>query len=393
MMSASPRMRRRSRAPGAISVNESTYFPRLDGLRAVAIGCVMVEHLVPLAGIHRIGLGFVGVDLFFVLSGFLITRILLQLRQSHASIAAAAKYFFWRRFLRLVPAFYAAILIVAIFGLGEMRARWFIHAAYLSNFEVAIAGHWNDASHFWTLSVEEQFYLLWFAIIMVMPYRFLLPVSVAFLALANVFRITVFVTGASFYLNVLLPGVCDGLAVGSIVAIAVHDEKFAWVCGFLRSRWTLLICAVGLFAMLTVPFTTAAPLQPVLWMWMTFFAAIIVLEAAVPHPTQQNLSLEWLKAAPLRYIGKISYGIYIWHYFVGRALAGMDPMPFEQHSIGGRMALVAASFAASILIAQISWWAIEQPALRFKRRSEIFLRQAPASGPRADAFALPSSGV
>lgn len=369
-------------------MSESTYFPRLDGLRAVAIGCVMVEHLVPAAGIHKIGLGFVGVDLFFVLSGFLITRILLELRQEHASIASAAKYFFWRRFLRLVPAFYAAILIVALFGLGEMRERWFIHAAYLSNFEVAIAGHWNDASHFWTLSVEEQFYLLWFGIIMVVPYRSLLPVSAAFLVLANVFRITVFVTGASFYLNVLLPGVCDGLAIGSIVAIASHDEKFAWIRDLLRNRWTLLVCSVGLFAMLTVPFTPAAPLQPVLWMWMTFFAAIIVLEAAVPQP---NLSLEWLKAAPLRHIGKISYGIYIWHYFVGRAVASMDPVPFEEHSIGGRIALIAASFAASILIAQISWLAIEQPALRFKRRSETFLRQPSTAGPRAEAFALPRS--
>ncbi len=359
-----------------------TYFPRLDGLRAVAIGCVMVEHLVPAAGIHKIGLGFVGVDLFFVLSGFLITRILLQLRQSHASIAAAAKYFFWRRFLRLVPAFYAAILIVAVLGLGEMRANWFIHAAYLSNFQVAIAGRWNDASHFWTLSVEEQFYLLWFAIIIILPYRFLLPVSFAFLALANIFRIAVFATGASFYLNVLLPGVCDGLAAGSIVAIALHDERLR---DLLRSGWTLLVCAAGLFAMLIVPFTAAAPLQPVLWMWMTFFAAIIVLEAAVPQP---NLSLEWLNAAPLRHIGKISYGIYIWHYFVGQAITRIDPVPFAQHSIGGRVALVVASFAASILVAQVSWMALERPVLRLKRRSETFLRPVPVGAPRAGGLAL-----
>ncbi len=371
---------------GPVTVSEPTYLPRLDGLRAIAIGCVLVEHLVPEGGIHQLGLGFVGVDLFFVLSGFLITRILLRLREEHASIASAARYFFWRRFLRLVPAFYAAILIVAMLGLGEMRARWFIHAAYLSNFEVAIQGRWNDASHFWTLSVEEQFYLLWFGIIMVVPYRFLLPISCAFLALGNVFRIAVFATGASFYLDVLLPGVCDGLAAGAIVALVLQDERLALLRGVLRNRWTLLICAAGLYAMLMAPVANAPQLQPLLWMWMTFFAAIIVLEAAVPRP---NLSLEWLTAAPLRHIGKISYGIYIWHYFVGQAVARIDPVPYAEHSFGGRVAVVAVSFAASILIAQISWLAIEQPALRLKRRSEAFLRATAADGPRADGLTVP----
>ncbi len=85
---------------------------------------------------------------------------------------------------------------------------------------------------------------------------------------------------------------------------------------------------------------------------------------------------------------KISYGIYIWHYFVGRAISSLDPVPFEEHSIGACIALVVGSFAASILIAEISWRAIEQPALRFKRRSEAFLHPAPVSGPRVGGLVL-----
>ena len=350
-------------------MSEPTYFPRLDGLRAVAIGCVMVEHFVPVPAIHRLGLGFVGVDLFFVLSGFLITRILIGLRESHQSVASAAKYFFWRRFLRLVPAFYAAIAIVALLGLGEMQERWWIHALYLSNFEVALQGRWNDASHFWTLSVEEQFYLLWFVLIMVLPRRLLLPVSMAFLALANLYRLTVFVTGGSFYLVILLPGVCDGLAIGSIVAIILQDGRYSYLRNVLQHRLTLFTCVGGLLAMLIVPFTSVPEFQPVLWMWMSVFAAIIVLEAVSP---KLGLHLDWLKVPPLRHIGKISYGIYIWHYFVGQAISKMNAIPYFAHSFGWQMVIMLASFAVSMLVAQISWLAIEQPALRLKKRVELF---------------------
>ncbi len=360
------------------------YCPRLDGLRAVAVGFVMIEHLIPVPAIHRLGLGFAGVDLFFVLSGFLITRILIDLRDSRASMASAATYFFWRRILRLVPALYAAILVVA--ALGGMRDNWWIHALYLSNFQVAFEGRWNDASHFWTLSVEEQFYLLWFAIVMMLPKRLLLPASIAFLVLANLFRATLWLSGASFYLVVLLPGVCDGLAAGSIVAIVLQDDRRSLLRDLLRSRLAFLICIVGVAGMLIVPFTRAPGLQPVLWMWMTFFAAIVVAEAAgsAPHP-----ALDWLKAPPLRHIGKISYSIYIWHYFVGQALPRLDPVPFAAHSTGGKIAVVVGAFAASVLVAQVSWLVIEQPILRLKKRSDSLL----VAGPDAPLAGLALSGT
>ena len=366
------------------------YCPRLDGLRAVAIGCVMIEHLVPVPAIHRLGLGFAGVDLFFVLSGFLITRILIDLRDSQASVAAAATYFFWRRILRLVPALYAAILIVV--ALGGMRDNWWIHALYLSNFQVAIEGRWNDASHFWTLSVEEQFYLLWFAIVMLLPKRLLLPASIAFLVVANLFRAGLWLSGASFYLVVLLPGVCDGLAAGSIVAIVLQDDRASVLRDLLRSRLAFVICTLGVAGMLIVPFTRAPELAPMFWIWMTFFAAIVVAEAAgaAPHP-----ALDWLKARPLRHIGKISYGIYIWHYFVGQAIPRLDPIPFAAHSIGGKIAVVGGAFAASVLVAQLSWLAIEQPILRLKKRSESLLGAAhdAASPALALSGTLRSSGA
>jgi peptidoglycan/LPS O-acetylase OafA/YrhL len=102
------------------------YMPRLDGLRAVAVGIVLVTHfwstpLIP---------GEIGVRIFFVLSGYLISRILLGYRKTSLSVGQAAAHFYWRRFLRLTPALYMAIACAAAFGIANMRKDWWVHALY-----------------------------------------------------------------------------------------------------------------------------------------------------------------------------------------------------------------------------------------------------------------------
>jgi peptidoglycan/LPS O-acetylase OafA/YrhL len=122
--------------------------PRLDGIRALAIGCVLLEHFSTNSMVRELGLGEFGVRSFFVLSGFLITRILIGYRKKGLSVSSAAGQFYWRRLVRLAPAYYLCIGITAFFSIGGVEKTWWIHAIYLSNFQVAIQGHWNGASHF-----------------------------------------------------------------------------------------------------------------------------------------------------------------------------------------------------------------------------------------------------
>ena len=158
------------------------YMPQLDSLRTIAVFGVMLHHFWPEAEI-RAGLtfGFLGVQLFFVLSGFLITGILLRGREvAHRTQQSARKsfgLFYARRFLRIFPLFYATLAVAWWVGLPEVRDSVFWHLAYASNIYFVHIGDWHGSiSHLWSLAVEEQFYLVWPFIILLTPRRFLLPV-------------------------------------------------------------------------------------------------------------------------------------------------------------------------------------------------------------------------
>jgi peptidoglycan/LPS O-acetylase OafA/YrhL len=116
------------------------YIPRLDGLRALAVGLVLLTHFAPIAIVQRLAPGTIGVRLFFVLSGYLITRIILDYRRLQPTIPRAAAQFYWRRFLRLAPPLVFAICAAAYFGVANMQNDWWIHALYLTNFRIALTG-------------------------------------------------------------------------------------------------------------------------------------------------------------------------------------------------------------------------------------------------------------
>src|SRR6478735_4517700 len=129
--------------------------PQLDGLRAIAVGCVMAFHFIP--GVEQIApLGSIGVRLFFVLSGFLITRILLASREQ--DLATATKSFYIRRSLRIFPVFYLVLAITWAMNIGPVRSTIGWHVTYLTNAYLFDRGSWHGSiSHLWSLAVEEQF--------------------------------------------------------------------------------------------------------------------------------------------------------------------------------------------------------------------------------------------
>jgi peptidoglycan/LPS O-acetylase OafA/YrhL len=337
---------------------------QLDALRALAVGSVMIEHYGGrwINDRFPIGAGTIGVGCFFTLSGFLITGILLQSFDTAEERSVAFRTFYVRRFLRLMPAFYAVILALVLLGIQPIASTWAWHAAYLTNFWVALG---NPSNVFWSLAVEEQFYLLWPLAIVVTPRRWLPTVTIVLMVLAFVFKVVVYRSGFSLTeARGLLPNNFDLLALGCLLAMACYRDskpnKFEWYTGrvavlFTVVAWTSIALAVAFWAIWgdrsILRFFTNNLLCGVFFAWL-------VLNAAVGFKG-------WIGAIfnlkPLQYVGQISYGLYLVHNWMPKIVekyAGSMPrIPFG-------IIVVTATFAVCIL----SWHFLEKPILNLRQK-------------------------
>src|SRR5258706_367506 len=160
-----------------MSSSDKTYYSQVDGLRCIAIVAVMLEHFIYI-GVSKLYVGFFGVDLFFVLSGFLITEILLNQKGTKPS-RVLFKNFYIRRSLRIFPIYYlmCVFFLIALPGFKPVASCAFLYVLNWAQF-FTTAPVPNHVSHFWSLAIEEQFYLLWPFIIILVPNRFLLKVFI-----------------------------------------------------------------------------------------------------------------------------------------------------------------------------------------------------------------------
>lgn len=202
--------------------------PALDGIRGIAILLVMTIHYFndPQPGldnlVHKVtDGGWMGVDLFFVLSGFLITGILLDANGgAHYFIS-----FYGRRALRIFPLYYLyLVLLWAVFGIATTWPYW----TYLLNIQIAINGQWPAipyVAHLWSLAIEEQFYLLWPLVVLLCSRRTLMRLCLAIVALSPMLRAWVLHAGvASRAVSVLTPTRVEGLLAGALLAVLVRTS-------------------------------------------------------------------------------------------------------------------------------------------------------------------------
>ncbi len=359
--------------------------PEVDGVRGLAILLVLVWHYweavtTPAPGtimfrVHEaLFLSWGGVDLFFVLSGFLIGGILLDARESSNYFST----FYMRRIHRIFPVYF---LWLALFVIGLMAAaplHWlplddifnrqiplwsypvFLQNVYMAHRQ-AWGGRWMTIT--WSLAVEEQFYLLLPIAIRYLRPRTVTALTVAAIATAPLLRLALAHTGNIYYgPYTLLPCRADALGFGVLIAIAARNER-AW--GWLERHRGRLYGALVLLGLGCVYFSVRQRFVYTLGLtWIDAFCSVVLLLALVRPGKMERLAFQ---APPLVRLGTIAYSVYLLHQGVN-SLVFLAFFKSEPVITGYRMlAAPALSLAIVVALAIASWVVIERPLIRRAR--------------------------
>lgn len=345
---------------GAPSLN---YIPGFDGLRGIAVAAVMLHHF----AVPGFAGGFVGVDVFFVLSGFLITRILQSRFEKERRVPFAD--FYGRRARRILPALWtmmAVLSLVVLVDRNYVSPDQFFHSAgialvFLTQWQIIIGDLPGPLIHLWSLGWEENFYLVW-------------PVVVALMARRGAWRALRFATAA---------------AIAGLHLLRIGNHWFAlgapmglWAFAYFRVDAIMLGCAMALFTSPAPPTTSRRRGSEALaWIALAVLLAIFAISdeaffwgggftavalctfVIANHLRRREPSslATLLELTPLRWTGLISYGLYLWHYPVHWWLLQRElPKPFT----------VLLSFAMTYAVAALSYYTIE-----------AWFRRAPARKP------------
>ena len=342
---------------------------RLDGLRAVAVLLVIQEHWGNLLFNRYLLPGGWGVNGFFALSGFLITGILLRIRE-FGTPCQSLLTFYARRALRIFPAYYLVLLVGALLT-REVRDNWMWHAGYLSNVKMVLDDRWPAlTSHFWSLAVEEQFYIVWPALILFTPRHHLERVILWVVALAPAWRLVMHVVtgGNQFAAGQLLMGASDGLGIGAWLACRAERDADPLDSRFVSAGLVLFGCVQVATALDTAwPLLVMAPGTA----WALVFVWVI------DHARRNGRGTAWLEWRPLVYIGTVSYGVYLIHNFVASITMHASPALAAWMRTRGSAPAVAVA-ALSIAFASASWFAFERPLNELKRH--LPYRRTPGRG-------------
>jgi peptidoglycan/LPS O-acetylase OafA/YrhL len=352
---------------------EFSHIPALDGLRAIAVVIVMVyhmEYLVPQLHMFVKG-GFLGVDIFFVLSGFLITSILLKEHDQTGKISLWN--FYLRRSLRLIPAFWLFLIVLYFFGnvlLPAIEAEviysqnnFAFAVSYLMNLHRASGGITGNLNHTWSLAIEEQFYIIW-SLVLFKAFaesrsRKQIVVGTAVgIGILLVHRATRTYLGTSFDVlyystEMRIDAILIGCFASMLFCWKLVPIKVLQTANF--ARLTLAAVVLASLILITISHSDRILFYGVSSVFSCLTAVFLLWVAAnsktVVHKILENVVLRW--------IGQISYGLYLWHYlFYEFTKPRFDSVAVQ--------ALVAV--ACSLAMSSLSFYCLERYVLKIKTR-------------------------
>jgi len=344
------------------------YQPQFDGLRALAVLTVMVDHFsadVPNFPLPDwIHLGATGVRLFLVLSGYFITASLRRARDrmdaGELSAGKTMAAFYWRRFLRIGPAYLVFAAIALLLDLGAIRHNWAWVFTGTVNWLIAWNDQWPLAiSHLWSICVQEQFYLFWPLLILLVPRKWMLSAIIAVAFAGVAFRIGCVTFSVPIIARWVLPfGSLDSLAAGAALG---------WCGGRLRASRGGWVLAWLCLSMLTVAAVLRngdpTKLKSVLVEPLEA-GAFVILVARTATGFDGNIA-RFLSNAGLVFAGRISYGLYIYHILVAMVVNRWLPSQMRFLITIPSLRLVVFGIV-TLFVAALSWRLLEQPINRLR---------------------------
>jgi peptidoglycan/LPS O-acetylase OafA/YrhL len=412
-------------AAGRAQTGDSTHLPALDGVRGIAILLVMQFHFwaMPFRIFRRpptlaldthinqaFEFGWTGVDLFFVLSGFLITGILLRAKGGGSYFRA----FYGRRVLRIFPLYWGylafVILITPLLGgaleeqahAGNVRDHWYWYFGYAVNIWSSVKQAHPDLAavnlHFWSLAFEEQFYLVWPVIVFLLSRQRLARVCLGLLITTALFRVYLVSPLAEGWAKpnasqVLLPGHLDPIVLGALLAVAAADGRAA-IARLASWAPAAAVAAAGVLLVLVVVRGGLSPVDRAVAVFgftpIAVLGAALVLMAIAAPPGSATERL--LTTAPLRFFGRYSYAMYVFHPLVAFTLVATHGGDFLRTTGGsqafGSVLFATAATAITVAAAWLSWYLWERHFLLLKR----FFPYRPETSRGRDPLAVAHAG-
>ena len=346
---------------------ENFYFKHLDGIRTIAVLMVIVHHWYKGSTFGYLHLGgAMGVGLFFVLSGFLITNILLKQQADFQSGNGLRRFtilktFYIRRTLRIFPIYYIYVFALVVFGIGEARDIWPWLFGYAYNILLFLTNNWHSGyvEHLWSLAIEEQYYLVWPALLLFCPRRWNFTLVIGFIGLGVATKSFLYLQAPASQFSKFPLCQFDAFGFGSALALLrLKNVKIQFPI-----IWFLALWALAFFFKFNVfHFYGKSFIGQVVPFYYAGCAVLIYMAVrGIKGPMAWFFNLRIVN-----FLGKISYGLYLYHLFIpDLTIHIFYHLGLPRFHIWWMYLIYSA---LTLIVCLLSWYGIEQPINRLKDR-------------------------